>query len=502
MNIVKNNKYILFYILSFLVAGIYIFLSMIAIPVGSDPGRIWYFSKIFLDGNLESAFRTLEPFLAVAINALFLGTFGTWFPLTSIQGMSSALTVLLVSSYIFKNYGIKPALISLLLFLSSYIFLDRSADLVPYPLFTFLVTLGMLLFIKYQETYKDVYIYLSSVLISISIFIFNLPISSLMVFFLFYFFSFFDNHRDKITSILKPLIKFYSLSFILLAPWFIWRFSRAGMDFYKNPIHWLGQKYWSKFNILLWDRPKPLTLEYFDYFLTVGVRNLMGPLLFLSFAWFGLYKVRRPLFYVFWILAPILPIILGKLPTEARYLYPILPPLIILASVGFNEILNILGESKKTFATFLFVATCFVTIINNFQSYSDVHYSNKNVATEVLTLRKNYFHSEDIIFFRSLQFQGLLPDNPMISPQYMEEEDAVAIVRWTSPEAVQNVVEKYKINWVLLYKDNKLEEEFGGWIKFVSPEFAPRHYIEITKSNMFVRREESRNFVLYQYTNQ
>jgi hypothetical protein len=492
----KNLKLYIFVILSIVVSFLFLAISLISIPVGSDPGRVWYFSKAFLDGNTFEAFRTLEPFLSVSVNALFLGTFGLDFPLISIQGVASTLTVLLLTNFLYKNYGLKTAAVSLILFISSYTFLDRSTDLVPYPLFSFLVTLGVLLFVKYVETQEDKYIYLSSVFISSSIFIFNLPITMISIVFFYYVLDSII-HWANLKRNFFSVLKYYSLSAIFLLPWFYWRFSSAGLDFYKNPIHWLGQKYWSKFNVQLWNRPKPLSLEYFDYFLTTGVKNLMGPVVFLSFSWLGLFRVRRNIIFVIWALTPLIPIFLGKLPTEARYLYSSLPPLVILASIGVSETIRVIDPWAKRIAVFLLVLVGIFTSIDNLQAYTDTHRSNLTITEEIYSLKKVVLPG-DTIFFRSLQFQAILPENKMIAPQYMQEEDAVNIIAWKNREEVSRIVGEYGIDWFLLYKENKLEEEFNGWIRFVDPELTPRHYIEIRKSDTFILRKESKNFLLYE----
>src|SRR5688572_13857009 len=109
----SHKKETKFFYLFLLASGVYyLVLSALTRPVGSDPGRLWRFSKIFLDGDISEAFRSMEPFLPVALNATLLGYGGTSYPLIMVQGIASVLLIFLVSNYILKNYGVYPALLT------------------------------------------------------------------------------------------------------------------------------------------------------------------------------------------------------------------------------------------------------------------------------------------------------------------------------------------------------------------------------------------------------
>jgi hypothetical protein len=492
-----NNKWI-FTIISLLVGCIFLYISFTAIPIGSDPGRVWRISKIFYEGDVAESFRTLEPFLTVSLYGALFGMVGFEFPLTLIQGIANALILVLVSNYLYKKYGWVEGVISLMLFTSSFIFWDRSVVLVPYPLFLLFITLGVFCFLKYQEYRKDRFLFLSSLFFVYSIFTFNLALTSLSIVFLYCLTSVLLKRSTWKKEIIT-VIKFYGISLLLLGPWFYWRFSEAGMSFYQNPITWLMSKYWSKFNIILWNRPRPLTIEYFNFFLTTGIRNLIGPYILLLFSIFGFLKSRQ-LIFLFWVLSPIYPLLVGKLPIEERYLYAALPPLIILISIGIPfAIRNMTYSARIAILTSLAVITLTHSWTNYHQFVNVQAYSNES-KEEMLKI-KEYLQPGENIYTRSYRYQSLIPENLMMSATHFSETDAVDFIAWDSEEKVKAVMNKYDVEWVILYSSPRLEHRYNAWISLINPQWEPKHYVNINSSPMFTKRTTTENFILYEYNN-
>jgi hypothetical protein len=490
-----NNKWI-FIIVSLLVGCIFLYISYTAIPIGSDPGRVWRISKIFYDGDVAESFRSLEPFLTVSLYGTLFGISGIRFPLALVQGIANTLVLIIISNYLYKRYGVLEGIISLLLFSSSFLFWDRSVGLVPYPLFLLFITLGVLCFIKFREQNKNRLLFLSSVFFSYSIFTFNLALTSLSIIFLFCLTSALLN-RGTWRNELKTVLKFYLYSLVLLAPWFYWRFTEAGMSFYQNPITWLIQKYWSKFNIILWNRPRPLTVEYFNFFLTTGIRNLIGPYILLLFSIFGLIRSRQ-LIFLFWALSPIYPILVGKLPIEERYLYAMLPPLIILISIGIPYSVRRMSQTTRYIVLSSLAAITLTGAINNYRQFIKVQVNNQKLNEEIISIGR-YLEPGQNLYARSYQYQPLLPDNLMMSVTHFTEEDAVDFIAWNTDSEVKAVMNKYDLKWVILYSSPKLEHRFNAWISLINPQWEPKHYLNINSSPLFTKRTTTDNFILYEY---
>jgi hypothetical protein len=490
----QNKKRIIYYIASGLVGSYVIYLSSIAIPIGSDPGRVWHFSNIFFKDGFSAAFTSLEPSLPVGLNASLMSLLGADFRLTMIQGLSTALIFALISNYVFKRYGLLESIIVLCIFLGSFAALERTSTLTPYPLYLLFLTLSLLLYLEYLDQRKDLLLYFSVIFIAASVYTFNLSITAIPIVFIHCVYSAFRSRRWKIN--LTILAKFYLPLILIVSPWFLWRFSSAGTNFYKNPIHWLGEKYWSKFNVILWKRPLPRSKEYFNFYYETGVSStIMSPIMIVLGA-IGALKVKHSSVFIIWILATVVPILLGKLPTEIRYLYAILPPLALLCGVSIGYILRSLkGGMRKTIG-FSMAIILAISIVHNVQFVKAEQAYLKGVTNEVNSL-KTTINPGEKIYFRSFQYSAILTQNEFIAPQYMEETDAIKLISWESEEAVDQILKNYEIKWMLLYKNGNEEERFNGWIKIANSNLTPKHFSAAKKSSLLSESQTTENFILY-----
>ncbi len=498
MNVQNSEQKIAFYFLLSIFAAFILYLSYSTVPIGSDMGRVWRFSKIFLNSPQES-FATLEPFLPVSLYGTLFGLAGTQFPLALVQGISSVLVVLVICNYLYKRYGFTAGVMPLLITGSSYQFLERATSLVPYPLFLLFSTLSLMNYLAFLEQKKDRYLYISALFIVFSIYTFNLSLVFLIPVFFHGLVLFLTRKKNERKGIAISLIKYYSVVVVLIIPWFIWRYQAAGMNFYKNPITWLMQKYWSKYNIVLFDRPTPLSREYFSYFFDFGIKEVLGSYFIVILACIGFIKSKYRSFLFFWILAPLIPILIGRLPTEERYLYGMLPPILITSGIGI-EYIRKESKSLRNIAVMLLIAVLLTLFSKNIVRLYQLRLDHRELSSEMVTLR-NYIDNKKSIYFRSFQYQILFKDNIMISPSYMNEEDALNFIAWTNEEAIESILKKYDISWVILYNSLLLENKYNGWISLAMPLSKPGHYTGIQQSRGFEKVATTENFTLYKVIN-
>lgn len=474
-------------------------ISFLSIPIGSDPGRIWYFSKIFLTSGAASAFSTLEPWVSVTLYASLMSLFGGEFPLAVIQGISSGLVLLTVFNYLYKSFGLRPAFYSVLIFCSSFIFWERATSQVPYPLYLFFSVLGVFSYINYRQTKSEIYIFLSSFFVAFAVFTFNLSLT-LLVLIAAHCLGNVIFSKNKLKNEMVVLAKFYTFIFILLLPWFVWRVSAAGTDFYKNPYNWMIEKYWSKFSLTLWERPRPLSPEYFEIIIDTGFVSLTGTIVLIIPALLGLTKIQSPLLFALWLISPLLPFLVGKLPAEPRYLYGMLPPLAILAGIGLSQLVDKIKPTLKLVATNLILLILMTFTIQNLIDVYQRQTALKDLRKELFQF-KAFFRPDEYVFFRSLQFQPLFSENPMVSPPYMDEQDAIKLLGWTSESDVSQVIQKYNLSWVILYADKSLEDKFSSWISMADANLSPKHYVDIENSRLFKKKISTPNYLLYEVIN-
>jgi hypothetical protein len=493
-----NKNRAIYYAVNLAAGGYFIYLSLMALAVGSDPGRLWRLSKIFLEGDVIGAFRSLEPFVPVTLNATMMGIGGLEFPITVVQGLASALILLLITNYIYQRHGLHASLITTMLFFFSYLFVDRSTNLIPYPLFLLLQSLGVLLYIKYRDTRKNIHLLLSALFFAYAAFTFNLALTAFSVV---GFYGLLVVARERGANWrpeLWTLLKFYGFTAVITAPWLFWRVGAAGIEFYQNPVTWIMEKYWSEFNVLLWHRPKPLSPEYFDYFLNIGIFSLAGSAIVLLFAIFGLFKAKHSLILFLWFIAPLYPLLFGKLPAQGRYIFSMLPPLIILASIGLYVMIKNFGPYARRTAYVGLVLLALVITIQNNENYSNGDHAKSLAAQTEINQIKPLLKPGQVVYMRSYAYQVLLPDNLMVSASHLSEQDAIALVTWPNDREVQRVLDMYDISWIILYRSGSLEKRFNAWVELADARLKPRHHDEIKRSPLFRQRLLTDNFVVYE----
>jgi len=119
-------------ILFIILASLCIYFSYSAVPIGSDNGNVYIESKIYLEEGFDRSYSTLQPLISTVLNAIFIRISDN-FPLILISGIFSILIILIIFRFIKLELGTSVALISLILFLLSPLFFERSWHLAPYP---------------------------------------------------------------------------------------------------------------------------------------------------------------------------------------------------------------------------------------------------------------------------------------------------------------------------------------------------------------------------------
>ncbi len=387
---------------------------------------------------------------------------------------------------------------TLIFLITSPLFLSRLVDVRPYFLASLFILASIFLFLKYLNNSQLIYLFMSAFFLSFAPFAQNLFLVGIIIPAIYFFISRFTKQKMPFLHIF-----YYYLFFLLVfAPWFIHRFYIAQFDFYRSPITWMySEGFWSKLNIDLWHRATPRTLEYYSYFISKSKLFFNSWLIFV-FVLPSLFKkiTKEKILLFSWIVAFTLPIIFGKVPTETRYLFPLIFPISILLGEGLTVVFSYISKNaSKLFSVFLVLIFVIFIMFGFYQSVlilEQKYNSNTESIKDLETLKPSI--SKGNIYFRSHLIAPIFPENHVYSITDLDLEDAKEFIAWGNENNIYFIVNKYEIRYIILYKAEFWEKDFHSWLT-ISDGREPLHYINIEKSECFKQINESRNYKLFEF---
>lgn len=488
-----NSRIISFIVFSFISILIF-YMSLNAHFYGSDVGRIWQTSKMLIEEGYNYPVNTLMPLLSTTVYSIFFVFFGYDFPLPVISGLFTILALMLIWRFVYEETDLNIATISLLFILLATPIFAQSYDARPYAMAIFLIMLSIYMLNKYIYVHsKSKYLIFSAIFLTMAVYTQNLFLMGIGIPLLFFILSSFSS--NKIFK--KTIVQYYIVVLLLLIPWVIYRFNIAGFDLYKAPYTWMySEGLWSKINIYLYNRPVPGSEKYYTFFIN-NLYDTINYSVMLFFLIVGLFKVKNRI-YIAWIVMFLVPIILGKVPTQSRYLYPVIFPMILLVSVGISNIIKILNAKSKIiliFTLIILLSPMPFIIIENFEDFNQENRINKNELSQF----GYYINPGGAIYFRSHIIAPIFPDNRVYSVTDLEYYDAIELITWQSDYLVTTTLDKYNIKWIILYQDRThWEQSFHSWTR-IAVGRPPTHYIKIDKSSDITKIAETNHYILYKY---
>ena len=505
MNIRRKSYlvYLIAIILFLLIAFLCLYFSCNAKPIGSDNGNVFIESKIFLEEGFERSYNSLQAPIPVIINALFL-SISYNFPLILISGIFSILITLVIFKILRIELGILVALLSLILFLLSPMFFERTWYLSPYPLSLFLVTLSIFLYVRVEnaENKNSFLVIVSAFFMSLAVYSWTLALTMIAIPILFHIFS------KSLKKDIRLILIYYSSILLFLIPWIIWHLKIGGIQhFYFNNYNWYSVKYLPIVNKYFWGYGGPgysnisQLIDYYGNFLSTIWGNIFIGI-GLLFSILGLVKINTRLraLCLSWIIVSILPLLGIQTATFARYFYFALPPFIILASYGLYFLVKSLNNTLRFSLVLLLLIVCFIQIPTYYDNFlnSPSNPSPNSASIQDVNVLKDTINDSKNIYSRHHAFQYYFPDNNFIAFSDMSEDDAISFLSWESETAISTIMEKYRIGWIMLYQDERWEKDYFIWVKEVTGAYT-KHYIEISKSSNFEIVYDGNIYVLYRH---
>lgn len=473
-------------------------------PIDSDSGTALSIVIAFLNGNPDPLIQTQSPPLQGIIYAvpLLLGL-ESWVLIIPILFSFFLACFLGYLAYRQTNVLLSAALPPLLL-LYSPLFADRTRVLTLYPAFVLFAYLGLYFCAQYllnpDSRLRNAL--LGSGLLAAALYTFT---SGLLFFAIPALFLIISASRQ----VVKKLVTFYALLFSLVAPWLAWHFAVGGIShFYYYPLGWITTKYLPMINRDFWGHPHSSFSDYFSTMSEVGFEKLLPP-----FAWalvplgalfvWRRYGVRGIAFALAVVATLVVPVFVFRPAPFGRYFYPVLPALILLATGGMALMWSWCSETFKLRPSFglLIIGAISLALAAGFLlghgAEYDIERGWQSAKRQEMTQFSRFITDERGIVSRDSQIQALMPDNQLYTYFFIEEDDYVTYLSWPDEDAVLNVLSKYDIGWVLLYKNVRWERDYNNsWLTTVTGEL-PQHYLRIEEADAFLKVASGKTYVLY-----
>lgn len=312
----------------------------------------------------------------------------------------------------------------------------------------------------------------------------------------------------------------YGAIMLATAPWFVWHVAVGGLEHvYYHPLNWFSEKYLAIVNERFWQYPRQSLLDYASAMWKVAANGLLPKYLLVlvlpGFVFVGRrFGLRASLLAVSCLAAYAGVLAVTRPSPFARYFFPILPLVLLLASAGLVSVAHWLrhaawpkrGASLESLSPIIAagLGVLVVTILAGYppppvdQAHdrfvnrleTSAGYKDMTAMAELIDATNGG------VIARDSAIQAVVPDNQVFTHYLLSEQEYVTFLTWPSDRTVAAVLRDREIEWVLLRNDTRWERDYHVWVNVAYGQ-APRHYTEIVSSPYFVRAYSGSIYTLY-----
>lgn len=308
----------------------------------------------------------------------------------------------------------------------------------------------------------------------------------------------------------RRLLVLYTVLGASVAPWVVWHLRVGGLrHFFYHPLNWFTVKYLGVLNAEFWDYERASLPDYAKTMSSVAVHDLLPPVLLL-FVVPGLWYVWRTLgpravLFCIACLAAYGSLLLVTRPAPyARYFFPVLPLVILLASAGLWTGLGGIGSAlgRPVLAAFAVAAAALPLLGELPPAVATSHFrfverlDSSPGYKDLLAMADHISQTDGGIVARDSAIQQVVPNNQVFTHFLLSEDDYVMYLSWPDDAAVAEMFQRRKIEWALVYNDLKWERDYNVWLE-AAYGVEPRHYQRIADSPYFERVYAGRAYQLY-----
>ena len=224
------------------------------------------------------------------------------------------------------------------------------------------------------------------------------------------------------------------------------------------------------------------------------LENAAGPLIFPlgAFSVLGLMRLPRWSWQMAVLLAlaiPTLALVYKSPAALARYVYILLPGLVILAAYALSGLLQELRSNKRTYYIAPLIGITVMVLLGTAFLMS-AHDEVKKTQALTTSRRQHELNrianivddGKAVLGSRAGQLVPYLRDNKLVTAKSVTQDEFVTYLSWRSTRAVRKLFIRHNVGWVLIRKPpGRWEVNYHVWLRDVTGEL-PRHHFKLQNS--------------------
>ncbi len=468
-------------------------------------GRIMvYMSHFMRDPSLW--FEGQAPFLQYFTYISLVKLFGWGGHLVVVTILFSAALAVLVGYIAYRVSGGKlwAFLTSVLLLISLPVFLDQAGRLPFYAPLLFFGYGGLFATVTYARYGGRAALVLGALGLAGALYSYAFGLFFLVIPLLYML-------PDHGRAALVRLGRVYAVVAALAAPWFVWHLAAQGLGgLHRQRLSWMVDQGYTRIkNIEVVGVASQGRLEFLTERLPEMLENAAGPLIFILVPLTVIGIMRLPTWS--WRTAAVLALVLpiGAMayrtpPAFGRYIYFLMPALVILSVYGLDAFLRLLSSYRRTAhlssaAAIIILGLLGAVYLYNVQDEVAVaHRRYSEPAQSELTLIAEMVDDGKAVAGARLGVFGHYEhESPLLGPDFVSEEDFVTYLTWPSEEAVAQMFARNNVGWVLVRRNAEYaERDYYSWLRVVVGQL-PQHYLKIKRSGLVEKVYGGTQYLLY-----
>ena len=187
-----------------------------------------------------------------------------------------------------------------------------------------------------------------------------------------------------------------------------------------------------------------------------------------------------------------------------RYIYILLPGLVLLAAYGLADLVQVLRSYKRTVYLVPVLGVAMVALLGStylvnareqVEKTQDLTSSSRQ--RELSRIANLVDDRAAVLGSRAGQLIPYLRQNELLAAKSVTEDEFVTYLSWRSRQAVNKLLENNGVGWVLIRKPaEKWEVNYHVWLQSVTGK-PPRHHETLKKSKLVELVHDGKDYRLY-----
>ena len=318
---------------------------------------------------------------------------------------------------------------------------------------------------------------------------------------------------DRERLVLGRLGKMYAAVAGLTLPWFVWHLTVGGLaGLRQQQMNWQIERGYQRIrNIEFWGTQTDSRIDFVEN-LPRMLEDAAGPLIFVlaGLCIVGLIRLPSWSWRAAALIALAIPfgtLVYAAPAIYARYIYSVLPAVVLLSVYGFHGLLRWVSSGRLTVHLARMVAIATVALLGTVFVQHALDQMNTIDRTETLwgtgelpLITALVDDDKAVLGSRVLPLTRYKPENALLSLGFMSEDDAVTYLLWPSDGTVEPVLQRNDVGWVLIAQPAETwERDYNLWLRNAAGQL-PSHYLKIEDSELAEKVYDGPRYSLYRIT--